>query len=81
MKAYRYITPEASFEIYPDNGWWRLMVNGSNTNQYATPEEAAEDVAAQNTGNTSWDSLEDVDAPPTLHDWDLFDFDPAMWIG
>lgn len=76
MKAYRYISPDSSFVIYPGNGWWSLSINGEKLNDYASPEDAAYDVSAQNTGNTAWDLLEDVDAPDSLDAWESFDYDP-----
>lgn len=79
MKAYRLTMPSASFVIYPKNGWWGLMINGEKVDDYATPEAAAYDVGAQNTGYTGWDLLEDVDAPESLQDWDTFPFEPGEY--
>lgn len=77
MKAYRYTTPEADFLIYPDNGFWGLIVNGSRRGEYASPDDAVADVAAQNTGDTGWDLMEDVDAPELLQNWLEVEIDPG----
>lgn len=74
MVAYRYQSPESSFMIYPHNGWWGLMINGEKYNDYASPEDAADDVNAQNTGCTAWDSLENAEAPESLAEWDRAPF-------
>lgn len=80
MKAYRYSSPDSTFVIYPNNGWWGLMINGEKYNDYASPQEAAYDVSAQNTENTSWDSLENVeDTPESLDDWEPIDFADGAW--
>lgn len=74
MTAYRYAIPEASFVIYPDNGWWGLSINGNKFGEYASPESAAYDVSVQNTGCEDWDSLEDVEVPDVLSSWETFRF-------
>lgn len=74
MNAYRYVSPDSTFVIFPNNGWWGLMINDEKYSDYASPEEAAYDVSAQNTGNTSWDYLENVDAPASLSDWEVIEY-------
>lgn len=80
MTAYRYTIPEASFVIYPGNGWWELSINGNKWDEYASAEAAAYDVSAQNTGYSAWDSLEDVEVPQALEDWEAFSFHPHKKI-
>ena len=75
MHAYRYTSPDSTFVIYPNNGWWGLMINGEKYSDYASPEEAAYDVSAQNTGNSSWDALENVDAPDALSMWETIAYE------
>ena len=78
LQAYRYTSPEATFLVFPDNGRWGLSINDRFVADYETPEDAAYDVSAQNTGDTSWDALEDVDVPEQLQDWVLIPYNPAM---
>lgn len=78
MYAYRYMIPDSSFIIYPNNGQWGLKINGTFVNDYSTAEAAAYDVASQNTGYVQWDLLEDVDAPASLSEWDAFAYEGSV---
>lgn len=51
-------------------GMWDLWVNDLPTLTFATPEDAARAVYAQDTGYIVWDELEKHTAPETLAGWE-----------
>lgn len=69
MATYRYDGPDGQMTLKLRDGAWHLTLFGQEVGIYTSPEDAAADVAAHNTGNELWDEMTDADAPETLDDW------------
>ncbi|MFP3912987.1 MAG: hypothetical protein ACLFUT_13005 [Desulfobacteraceae bacterium] len=70
---FRYQTAFGTFWIKPDSnreGPYLLGFEDIPIGNYATPEEAAQDVYAQNTGWERWDSLMEISGPEHIGQWE-----------
>lgn len=69
---YRFDGPDGALRIAYTSGGWDLYVYDVFVGAYSSPEDAADDVAAHNTGSPAWDDDADADYPETLADWNPY---------
>ncbi|MEM7401685.1 MAG: hypothetical protein AAF304_07030 [Pseudomonadota bacterium] len=71
---YKLETELSTFEIIHEPlGLWDLWVDNMPTLTFETPEEAAIAVYEQQTGFTTWDMLDNHDAPNDLTGWQVIE--------
>ncbi len=69
---YKLETDISIFEIQKEPlGLWDLWVDNMPTLTFQTPEEAAQAVYSQQSGYTTWDLLEEHNAPKDLNGWQV----------
>jgi len=72
VKIYQYISPIGRFVIKPqDNGRWGLWFSDDLLGSYQSAMAAADDVYTQATGNFGWDSLDGIDIPTDIYEWEM----------
>ena len=72
MKVYQFRPPIGRFLIKPqENGRWGLWFNDDLLGSYLSAMAAADDVYTQVTGDYDWDSLDGVDIPTDIHEWEV----------
>lgn len=73
-RHFSYITPVGEFRITQEpSGRWQAMFQDEGLGSYATPAQAAEDLAG---GHTFWPSIGDTSRlglPDDLHEWTASD--------
>ena len=70
MITYRYKSPIGVFSIIPRNGRWALWFEDDILGMYNSSVAAADDVYTKATGHYDWDSLDSVDGPTDVYEWD-----------
>lgn len=72
MKVYQYKSPAGLFLIKPQaNGRWGLWFKDDLLGSYHSAMAAADDVYMQATGDYDWDSLDGVDIPTDISEWEV----------
>lgn len=72
MKVYQYKSPIGLFLIKPQtNGRWGLWFKDDLLGSYHSAMAAADDVYMQVTGDYDWDSLDGVDIPTDISEWEV----------
>lgn len=72
MKVYPYRSPIGGFLIKPQaNGRWDLWFKDDLLGSYHSAMAATDDVYMQATGYSDWDSLDGVDIPKDIHEWEV----------
>jgi len=72
MKIYRYQSPMGLFLIKAQpNARWGLWFKDELLGSYHTPVAAVDDVYTQATGEYDWDTLEGVDIPTDVYEWEV----------
>ena len=72
MKIYQYRSPIGRFLIKPQpNGRWGLWFKDDLLGSYHSAMAAADDVCMQATGDYDWDSLDGVDIPTDISEWEV----------
>jgi len=72
MKSYQYRSPLGVFIIKSQaNGRWGLWLNDELLGSYHSSVAAADDVFMQATGDYDWDTLNDIDIPTDVYEWDV----------
>lgn len=72
MKIYQYRSPVGCFLIKPSaNGCWELYFKDNLLGSYPSATAAADDVYMQATGYYDWDSLDSVDIPTDISEWEV----------
>lgn len=72
MKVYQYKSPTGLFLIKLQvNGRWGLWFKDDLLGSYHSAMAAADDVYMQVTGDYDWDSLDGVDIPTDISEWEV----------
>ena len=72
MKIYQYRSPIGRFLIKPQtNGRWGLWFKDDLLGSYHSAMTAADDVYMQATGDYDGDSLDGVDIPTDISEWEV----------
>ena len=72
MTTFQYKSPIGHFLIKPQaNGRWGLWFKDDLLGSYHSAMVAADDVYMQATGDYDWDSLDRVDIPTDISEWEV----------
>ena len=72
MKIYQYRSLIGRVLIKPQaNGRWGLWFKNDLLGSYHSAMAAADDVNTQATGDYDWDSLDGVDIPTDISEWEM----------
>jgi hypothetical protein len=72
VKIYQYKSPIGRFLIQlQDDGRWGLWFKDNLLGSYHSAMSAADDVYTQTTGDDDWDTLEGVDVPTDIQEWEV----------
>ena len=72
MKVYQHKSPIGLFLIKPQtNSRWGLWFKDDLLGSYHSAMAAADDVCMQATGDYDWDSLNGVDIPTDISEWEV----------